>query len=981
MRSPSKLRYVECELPSEVEKAIAAFEDEFDDNIKPFYDRLADFEANDLPAIQKEIDAQIALREELVKGSPVQNLASLDAIDNSTGLTSPKRDNDDPETVRIDERKMGAAGICLLNGRMFKMEGGNRLVALRRLWEAAGGDYDYFVRLGTTVYTSPRGSYNLFEFNTYTPEKLPFVNKGFSYLEAVNLKNSQFKHRLIWTNSISASYALKTKMVALGFFSEQINNLFSGSEPNAGYDYLGAIADINILISSVTRLLFLPASDPIRQPPWENEANYVELAIQKFLDYRTHKYTSSEIFDLNYWTLFLDELRPRDIKELLEQRPEVLDIELPQDQASITAAVEKAVAFPPETSIINTYMNNLPASTDDELQLTNSLYNLGYGIYLQLEARQETRAGRLKELLLELIGKSTLVSYIGSNVLIDPADLAALFPNANLPPVGQFVSVIETRDPLVKTALAANSGVAKFNKTESKTIQDQSLTLSQGSATNNMPAGKSQGFPSVETFAMLLARRVDWGTNFTDCKGEQALGVASTPVEQEMATVVSNERTLSVDVDNDKWNRERVFKDNMAYLNTQLGAYLVGSSIKSIQSGVDAYIQNLPNSIRPSPQDTEINELKERMYSNEIRMVAAAAVDVLKALPSSSVLTPAKTNLFSEMSGDDRGAGMYAAKNRNYVEDAGGKVPPAGFSQTEVKDGLEKALGTTLPFLDKGTNVVLPTHSSTNVELQICSSKSLKKLAAFARQYESNRKQLEAWLVKFINIVKHQIIVFQDRIDKFIVTVQQTMDAVMAKLERLLTLDLNFSGKIGFENSLFKCSWGLDLGLKINLLDLLLLYLDRFLGTIMGPILKGLGIIGDFINQILCIPIRWLGEILNSAAKAMSDLLGKVGCSVKDFKLPTAVFELLNLINGTFSLRSLVLRKGTADWLRMMNRIKLGRNEFQGLSQFASVCAKPSLSAAISTLQFASQVAASDIPVKATYRGVDAPAQALGVTA
>jgi hypothetical protein len=286
---------------------------------------------------------------------------------------------------------------------------------------------------------------------------------------------------------------------------------------------------------------------------------------------------------------------------------------------------------------------------------------------------------------------------------------------------------------------------------------------------------------------------------------------------------------------------------------------------------------------------------------------------------------------------------------------------------------MEHALGMPLPFMGQGNDVAIPFKANVNVELQFCQNKALSKLSSYGRQWEANRKQLEQWLVRFINIVKHQIITFQDRIDKFIVTLQQAMDAILAKLERLLTLDLNFSGKIGFENSLFKCSWGLDFGLKINLLDLLLMYLDRFLGVIMGPFLKGLGIFADFINQIMCVPIRWLEEILNGAFAKLSALLGAIGCTVKDFKLPTAIFDLLNLINGVFSLRSLVLRKGSADWLKMMGRIKLGKNEFAGLSQFANACASPNLAAALSALQATAALMVSDIPVGASHKGLDGP--------
>jgi len=69
MRQPSKLRYVECELPLEVEKALIELEDDLDLQLKDIDDRLDDFLKNDLPTIEKELDRQIAFREELVSGS------------------------------------------------------------------------------------------------------------------------------------------------------------------------------------------------------------------------------------------------------------------------------------------------------------------------------------------------------------------------------------------------------------------------------------------------------------------------------------------------------------------------------------------------------------------------------------------------------------------------------------------------------------------------------------------------------------------------------------------------------------------------------------------------------------------------------------------------------------------------------------------------------------------------------------------------
>jgi len=967
MRNPSQLRYIECQLPDEVEKTLIAFEDAFNDSFNPYYARLADWVANDLPLIQTHLDKQIALRQQLLQGAPVQSLASLPAVELATNLTDPSRDDTDPTTVRIDERKLGAAGICLLNGVMFKIIPGNRLVALRYLWEVAGGNYDYFVRLGTVVYSSPQNSFNLFEYNPSTPQLLPYVNKGFTYLSSIGLKNSQFKHRMVWTENVSASYILKTKMAALGYTSSQINNTFAGLDPNRDYDYLGTIANITVLIQSVTRLIFLPVNDPIRQPPWENEANYIMLAIENFLTYRTNKYTTSSIFNKEFWLAFLSALRPQDIEELLVNRPEILDIELPQDQDSITAVVETAVSAPSGTTLINTYMNNLPISTKAEETLTDSLFDLGLAIWKRLVLVDPATAAQLEALLLELTGQvgplTQLTPFINSSVLIDPADLSALFPTTNLPPLGTFIATIQARGnaDLVNKSLAANSATKDFSATESKQIQNTNLTAVSGSTTNNTPSGATQGLPTSETFATLLSRRVTWSANFRDCTGTTPAGATSPPSIQSTSNVTT--QTTNFTETTADW---KAYQDNMAYLHERL-TYLASDSITDIRDAVNSYVTAQAEAGVIAKNDARLTALQAQINSsNDVKDVAAQSVTLLKQIPTKIPVEATSAPLYSELSGSDRGAGLYAAQNRNTVEDQGGKIPPPAGSQND-KSSLETALGKSLPFLGANNN--------RTTEVHVCQNAAISKLDAYLNSLTGINK-LEGWLIRFLNIVRQQIITFQNSIDKFILAIQKAMDAVLAKLERLLSLDLNLSGGGSFDNSLFKCSWGSQLGLKINLLELLLLYLDEFLGFILGPFLKGLSIFGDFINALMCVPIRWLEEILNGPLAALSNLLGKVGCTIKDFKLPTQIFDILNLLNGLFSLRSLVFRKGNADWLKMMSSVSKSKNAFTGLTQFANACASPNLATALSALQAASALAVSDIPLSSTTKNATVGAAA-----
>ena len=559
MRNPSILRYVECELPSAVEKAIADFEDDFDDRLKPFYDRLDEFKINELPGILEDLEEQIEIRDQLLKGAPVQELDSLAAVDENVRLTNPQREYDAPETVRLDEQKLGAANICLLKGKMYKMLSSNRLDALRYLWEAAAGDYDYFVLLGTSVFSLPENTYVLYEYkehNKYdTIRILPWMNKGFIQLEEDGYFNSQYRHRMLWNKGIGATYGLKTKMTALGYDSDQINNIFSGEQPNgnmeeADKEVLDGIAE---LIRSVTRLLLLPEDDEQRNPLWKNEASHIMLAIKAFLEYRLRKHTNSSIFDPDYWLLFLDAFRPSDIHELLVYRPEIKNIELPQDVESITTLVEQATAIPAESSIINTYMVNILGTDREEKDLTQTLYDLGLFIWKSMHkyAKDEERRLNAEE--------AADLAALAATDPNDPVALAKVLKENSLAEVLRVEAARKKNDRL-KQADDLEAYLLELDEkpgplTEESPYYDLEVSLSPEDITSafppgtNMPpaggtdikdasrgvkasaitdryarrvgddSGRTQGLPSVETFSMILQRRVSWAENFLDCSG------------------------------------------------------------------------------------------------------------------------------------------------------------------------------------------------------------------------------------------------------------------------------------------------------------------------------------------------------------------------------------------------------------------------------------------------------------------------------
>ena len=953
MREPNRLRYVECELPDELEKAILAFEDDFDENMKPFYDRLADFTLNDAPIIAAELDAQIALREELLKGSPVQSLGSLAAIDESLKLTSPARNDNDPETVRLDERKLGAAGIALVNGSILKMITGTRLTAMRHLWQLAGGDYNYFILLGSDVAMLPENAFVLYESHS-TSGVLPFVNVGFEKLKSMGYKNSEFRHRLIWKSSVSATFSFRNKLSNFGFDSEQINNIFAGNDPNEGFDYAGTLDTVTMMIQAVSRLLFLSPSDFLRNPPWKNESNYIELAITNFLDYRLRKYTTSAVFDLDFFRLLISGLKPEDIKELLEQRPEIANIELPQVMSSVTTAVERALAIPASgSSSINTYMLGLP-STQRETQLTHTLYNLGYQIYQRLLPVDPTHAQRLKDLLLELIASSAFVPLFTDVTLVDFSELSALFPNVNLPPAGVLVASVAaatSEDPaLLQSAVAANSEATKIQVENAPT------------------SGIEQGLPTEDTFGMLLSRRVQWDKNFVDCRGNatteaNAVGAVQASAVSTATSTVVNKGSFSSDAG-------ATFEENYAFLKEKLD--LKTKSVEEIRTQLNIKIKYMISQKLLSKEDQSYTDsLSVVNSSSDLNTVVTKATDVLvtvlskveastssdPSLLASEGLTSHKTTFTGEQA---------SAKNRRYVEQQGGKKSSAGLTAGEtqkLKKTIEDGIGQKVPWL--GTNST-SFNQSIKFDLSECKpawrkdwEDAIAMFTALGDQATKYGKKASKWLIEQLNIIKQILVGIQDKIDSFILAIQIALDNLLAKMERLMSIDLNLSGKLGFDNSLLKCSWGIDLGIKINLLDLLLFYINRLLGTIMGPFLKGLDLVKDFLEKIFCIPIKYLEGLLGAA----SSLLGMIGCSLKDVKLPVEILEILSLIMGFFQLRMLVLRQGSNDWYNMMGKVSLLRDDFAGLSQFAAFCQNPNLAKVLNETAAKAALMVSSIPI------------------
>jgi hypothetical protein len=119
MVTPNRLRYIQCELPDDFINSLIAFEDDFDAQIKPYFDRLAFLTATQLPGVKAALEEQLVFRRQLLEGSPVPNFGSMAKIEEFLKITSPDRDPTTKESRRIDEQKLGAFGIPLSERKTF----------------------------------------------------------------------------------------------------------------------------------------------------------------------------------------------------------------------------------------------------------------------------------------------------------------------------------------------------------------------------------------------------------------------------------------------------------------------------------------------------------------------------------------------------------------------------------------------------------------------------------------------------------------------------------------------------------------------------------------------------------------------------------------------------------------------------------------------------------------------------------------------
>ena len=541
MATPDILTLVDCVLPSNLERLLLEFQNEMLGDIKPYYDFLDDWVLHEQPTVDATLNQLIDASEGVLLGSPVEALSSLAALDANLGLTNPRRDEFDPETVRIDERKFGASGLCLLFGRLFRIAQGQRISDLRLLWQVVGGDYQAFVAAGNAIVSSPQGGYVFYEFNPLT-KQFPYVNRSFQEVQdRSGYDKSLWHHRLFFNESINTGMGNRLKLEANGFTETQITNVFSGRQPNYGYDAAGALREIANYCKSLGQFLVLVPDDPLRQPPWVTETTLMSLAIENFLDWRINRNTSATILTSDFWNTFLSNMRPNEMKELFENRPEIKDLELPVNQDNIIALLQQAVTMPPETTSINSYYLNLPRP-DLEQTSRDALFDLGLLIWNKDVTALPQQAPGLADLLRRLIGKAVdgstkTINPVPTN--IKPSDIRTIMPASYTPsatsglaqtdsngnplpkvpstPLGVLTSAFGQPmliDPLVAVSVAANVKLTQHAD------QPADLVNSPDAGTDKQAAdAATQGLPSEESFSTIGARRIEWSNNFLSCGG------------------------------------------------------------------------------------------------------------------------------------------------------------------------------------------------------------------------------------------------------------------------------------------------------------------------------------------------------------------------------------------------------------------------------------------------------------------------------
>jgi len=909
---PDALRYVQCELPEIVEQLLISFEDEISVDFQDFDNRMDDFIKNVLPGLSAALDAQAQVRDQIIAGSPVQELGSMAAMEESLGFVSPKKTVSDLLALRIDERKLGAVGIVCINGRIWKKLSGvdgndnGRLDTFRYLWNAVNGDYDAWVAFGDSIAFSNDGDFLCLE-NYIFDTSLPYTQRPFTQLPK---QASQYRYNLLWTTKVSPTTSNSLKLKTLGFNDTQILNIFNGLDPQDPINKDKRLANIQLSVRKLTKLLLSSSGSLERTPNWMNEYKLITEAIVKYLTFRYDSAFKSVTFDPFYWQQVKADLSESELKELFENRLEVHDMLVPTTDVDLEPLFNVAFAIPSGSNVFHTYQMALPKKNDYE-ELESTLWNLGLLIFKKLAGQTNTPTyaaalSDLQLLLQELVGDeksySLLTQILGTVGPPSANQIAGLL-------VGEFNDVGYPTGKLVSdfNKDANNSGDPDLVNTAVKAD-----SLLENAKTGNKP---SAGLPTQDSGGGLLSRTLKPLKQFVECnvvyqdKKSNLEGNIADSTPPPVSVSELNDRTADPDLNPGELYANRI-KEQTSIQNQR---YFVRANVN---------------------QTTHRLEIPNHGYGGRAEIYF---------------------NLDTPAAGDFLPQPLEAGK-KYYV------VAPDKDSFAVAKD----LLGAPFVFPRKGTgkftsytmlvaNKASSRRQVTRVEStprarrdfrfdSVCRPKFDN---AFTRVLNQIEGQFRAFVIKMCNILKQVLASLQDKIDLLIAKLQVILDASLARLERLLTFDLNIGGKLGIESSLIQCSWGLDFNLNLDLFGRLLTLLNEFIAEFSKPLRNALGFMNELVSKFICIPVQMIQALLGT----VNSLLNQIGCSLKDVNLPAEIFDLLQNLLFTFDLRGLVVRKGYEAYNGLTAKLRTHPNNFKGLAQFGSLCHTPTVSKSVSSLQ------------------------------
>ena len=927
MTTRNIMHYIQCELPDGLQTAVVEFEDYFDALVKPYFDDLDAWKKTYLNSVVAELDRHVAVVNGLLEGSPNDKLNSLDSVETNTNLTNPQRNPVDPEQIRRDEIKLGAVGIAMLKGRLFALlKSSRRVKDLRYLWESAGGNYQAFIALGNAIVSGPAGSHIFLEFNPIS-KNFPLMGKKFDDIfDLSSYHKSLFKYRLFWNGSVGTTAANRNKLEFYGFDDTQITNIFNDLDPNSGYNFALSMSRVSLYQKGLFRLLVLPFSNPARQPIWINELSQMDWTIKEYLDYRFKKSMSSSIIDPSFWISIINTLNEEELRELFDNRPDITDMDVTPSFDTIQGLLDDAMNVSGGNPIINTYLQNIPKAdvSDLDVSLLKSIRDTAVELWkvtvqTAAEIRKHTntpspmvassaavyeaKAKSLEQSIQYLTGDFTPLSL---NTKTDAPSLSgdqikAIFTApVNIPPsqIKAAIDAIAKKDKTPEELLkAAIKSAVDADAKKQAELGEEAGTVRPDA---NAPAGgggSTGGLLSEESLSMLLARRTDWGKLQQGCTAVRQVYATHYNYASGGGDVEAEEETVEPETG------EVVGTQPATKMCVLKDGSVVATKPFTQKNCLDSGGKWTSLAAQPFNGSATIDPI-----TGEVTQVANNTGNA-EAIPTDSgLLTPADFNLKDHESVDSLGVG--------------------------------------------------PTNTYNGSFHTLC-TKSI--FDSFAARLNALTSKLEKKLVEIIEMIKGMLAYMQSKIDSYFAAAQAVLDAVLSKLEKLLTIQFNLGGASGFDSSLLKCSWALGFGIKIDLLALLLSMLSSYFPLIGLPITKFLQQLNDFLTKIFCIPVQFIEGLLGNAI--LNKTLGFLGCTIADIRLPDSILELLRMIQTMFSLRSLTFKTASGEWLDMAFGTSKVGNGFKVLSQFASICHSPPMTHVIDIAVDSLGFETSDLPI------------------